>query len=75
MKKLLIALALIAVTAIPAPSMASVSEATESGVEVHHSILRKIFVGTQKLLDKAHQKEKQKMKQQYPKGVSLGIRG
>lgn len=75
MRKLLIALALIAVTAIPAPSLASVSDATNSGVEVHHSILRKVFVGTQKLLDKVHQKEKQKMKQQYPKATSLGIRG
>lgn len=75
MKKLMIALTLAAILAIPTAGSASVSEATDSGAEVHHSILRKIFVGTQKLLDKAHQKEKKEMEKQYQKGVTLGIRG
>lgn len=75
MRKFVIALTLASIVFIPIQSSASVSDATDSGVEVHHSILRKIFVGTQKLLDKAHQKEKQKMKEQYQKGVTLGIRG
>lgn len=75
MKKLVIAITLASVIAVPTEGSASVSEATESGVEVHHSILRKIFVGTQKLLDKVHQKEKKEMEKQYQKGVTLGIRG
>lgn len=75
MKKFMIALTLAVLVSVPTEGSASVSEATESGVEVHQSILRKVFVGTQKLLDKVHQKEKKEMEKQYQKGVTLGIRG
>lgn len=75
MKKFIIALTLASVVTIPTTGSASVSEATASGVEVHESTMRKIFVGAQKLLDKVHQKEKKEMEKQYQKGVTLGIRG